>query len=83
MREKYITCNFHIMNKIRICEFLVSQTMIDCESENLTHERSVSLLPFFFFFNWDSPHARLNSHYEAWSYKKRSTKRITGYRKSV
>ena len=37
----------------------------------------------FFFFNWDSPHARLNSHYEAWSYKKRSTKRITGYRKSV
>ena len=23
---------------------------------------------FFIFFNWDSPHARLNSHYEAWSY---------------
>ena len=40
-------------------------------------------LVFLFFFNWDSPHARLNSHYEAWSYKKRSTKRITGYRKSV
>ena len=38
---------------------------------------------FFFFFNWDAPHARLNSHYEAWSYKKRSTKRSTGYRKSV
>ena len=38
---------------------------------------------FFFFFNWDSPHARLTSNYEAWSYKKRSTKRITGYRKSV
>ena len=38
---------------------------------------------FFFFFNWDSPHARLNSHCEAWSYKKRRTKRITGYRKSV
>ena len=37
----------------------------------------------FCFFNWDSPHARLNSHYKAWSYKKRSTKRITGYRKSV
>ena len=41
------------------------------------------LLSFFFFFNWDSLHARLNSHYEAWSYKKRSTKKITGYRKSV
>ena len=38
---------------------------------------------YLYIFNWDSPHARLNSHYEAWSYKKRSTKRITGYRKSV
>ena len=38
---------------------------------------------FFFFFNWYSPHARLNSHYEAWSYKKNSTKKVTGYRKSV
>ena len=38
----------------------------------------------FFFFNWDSLHARLNSHDEAWSYKKKkSTKKITGYRKSV
>ena len=43
----------------------------------------LSLKCFFFLFFWDSPHARLNSHYEAWSYKKRSTKRITGYRKSV
>ena len=30
----------------------------------------------FFFFNLDSLHARLNSHYEAWSSKKRSTKKI-------
>ena len=29
----------------------------------------------FFFFNWDSLHARLNCHYDAWSYKKRSKKR--------
>ena len=35
------------------------------------------------FFNWDSLHAKLNSHCEAWSYKKRHTKKITGYRKSV
>ena len=35
------------------------------------------------FFNWDSLHARLNSHHEAWSYKKRSTKKITGSRKPV
>ena len=38
---------------------------------------STELNIFFFFFNWDSLHARLNSHDEAWSYKKRSTKRIT------
>ena len=31
-----------------------------------------------FFFDWDSLHARLNSHYKAWSYKKGSTKKITG-----
>ena len=33
--------------------------------------------------NWDSLHARLSSHYNAWSYKKGSTKKITGNRKSV
>ena len=38
----------------------------------------------FFFFNWDSLHARLNSHYEAWSYKKKKKhKKDYSYRKSV
>ena len=36
----------------------------------------MSLTLFFFFFNWDSLHARLNSHYEAWSYKKETQKRL-------
>ena len=36
-----------------------------------------------FFKNLDSLHARLNSHYEAWSYKKKNHKKITAYRKSV
>ena len=44
---------------------------------------SMSPAHIFFFFNWNSLHARLNSHYEAWSYKKKKTKKITGYRKSV
>ena len=35
----------------------------------------------FFFKNWDSLHARLNSHYEAWSYKKKKHKKITACRK--
>ena len=29
---------------------------------------------FFFFLNWDSLHATLNNHYEAWSYKKKKRK---------
>ena len=36
-----------------------------------------------FFFNWYSLHARLNSHYEAWSYKKRKHKKVKAYRKSL
>ena len=35
------------------------------------------------FFNWDSLHARLNSHYKAWSYKKKKHKKIKVYRKSL
>ena len=35
------------------------------------------------FFNWDSLPARLNSHCQVGSYKKRITKKINGYRKSV
>ena len=36
-----------------------------------------------FFFNWYSLHAGLNSHYEAWSYKKRKHKKVKAYRKSI
>ena len=35
------------------------------------------------FFNWISLHARLNSHYEAWSYKKKKHKKIKACRKFV
>ena len=36
-----------------------------------------------FFKNFDSLHAMLNSHYKAWSYKKKKHKKITAYRKSI
>ena len=36
-----------------------------------------------FPFALDLLHARLNSHYKAWSYKKKKNKKITTYRKSV
>ena len=36
-----------------------------------------------FLKNWDSLHARLTSHYEAYRYKKKKHKQITEDRKSV
>ena len=41
------------------------------------------VIPHCLFFNWDSLHARLNSHYKAWSYKKKKHKKKLAYRKSV
>ena len=38
---------------------------------------------FFYFFFYFFLIARLNSHYKAWSYKKKKHKKITSYRKSV
>ena len=35
------------------------------------------------FLKWDSLHTVLNSHYIAWSYKKKKHKKIKGYRKSL
>ena len=46
-------------------------------------EKEVLELFFFFFLNWYSLHARLNSHYEAWSYKKRKHKKVKAYRISM
>ena len=38
---------------------------------------------FFFFFDWNSLHAKLNIYYKAWSYKKRKHKKIKAYMKSL
>ena len=45
--------------------------------------RNISVIDFFFNFNWDSLHARLNSYYKAWSYKKKKSKKIKAYSKSL
>ena len=37
----------------------------------------------YIHINWDSLHARLKSHYEVWSYKKKKHKLFKRYRKSV
>ena len=35
------------------------------------YQNTVNLLKKWRKINWDSLHARLNSHYKAWSYKKK------------
>ena len=37
----------------------------------------------YFFFNWDSLHKRLSSHYKACTYKKKKHKKVKAYKKSV
>ena len=72
------------MDMIIVHSYILSKTLYPEDMDLLEYEVVVvKLLIGHFFLNWDSLHARLNSHYEAWSYKKRSTKRITGYSKSV
>ena len=54
---------------------------------NQTHKGKASaclcLSHDYTIFNLGSLHARLKSHYEAWSYKKNRHKKIKAYRKSV
>ena len=50
---------------------------------SLSLSLSLSLCNNLLFFNWNPLHPRLNSHCEAWSYKKKKHKKITAYRKSV
>ena len=38
---------------------------------------------YLFLKNWDSLHARRNSHYDLWSYKKKKHIKVKEYRKSV
>ena len=60
-----------------LCFDIASLGLVSLEQFLLTFFHST----FFFLKKWNSLHARLNSHYKAWSYKKH--KKITAYRKSV
>ena len=46
-------------------------------------KRGILTLGSKLFFNWDLLHARLNSHYEAWSLQEKEARKIKTYRKSV
>ena len=87
-KDSWIFCL--LMQKLRcLVIFLCLDLYITSSAlrENIQQDSGLCFIicSFFgvFFFNWDLPHARLNSHFEVWSYKKNKQKKITGYRKSV
>ena len=53
------------------------------KKRNWTPHHTIFNKCLIFLKNCDSLHARLNSHYEAWSYKKKKHNKITAYRKSI
>ena len=55
--------------------FFLFLFLLTSSSISLHILKRIDIIFPFFFFNWDSLHARLNSHCEAWSYKKGSTKK--------
>ena len=70
--------NYHSLtsNKISLTYFLqVTKIMISNTNSlyknmaTLNKKFLAVLVSSMFFLNWDSFHARLNSHYEGWSYK--------------
>ena len=89
-------CYLELLDKLlkRICRTVCPS--LDASLEPLTHRRNVDSLSLFhrYYFgrcslelahvyNCHSLHARLNRHYEAWSYKRKKHKKIATYRKSV
>ena len=96
VKETYVECGKYIHSKLLLeNETLKAFTAIDpqlvCSPNKLLLKRLCSLPTLvptvfvfvFVFFNWDSLHARLNSHYNGWSYKKKKHKKIKAYRKSL
>ena len=77
--------NFIRFGSSSVCLFSYHQ----CFYTYATFEHYVPIVKVFlshcrsFLSNWDSLYVRLNSHYKAWSYKKRKDKKIKAYSKSL
>ena len=70
--------------KIERGDLVASPSTPQCKKGHESTKKWISEKKILFFiFNWDSLHARLNSHYKAWSYKKKKHKKIKAYRKSL
>ena len=65
-------------NPAEFIDIFISKLLWKISKEDKIIALMGDLFIYLFIFNWDSLHERLSSHYEAWSYKKKSTKKITG-----
>ena len=72
--------------RIQLNQLLINQLLIKSymprHSKLLNIQNVMNIKKVLLFFNWDSLNERLNSHYKAWSYKKKKYKKIKGNRKS-
>ena len=80
-RSTYQPCSQPMYQHLSKCEHfayidLIRLPDIDASTREINNKQH---LVNTVFFNWDSLYTRLNSHYEAWSYKKKEKT----YRKSV
>ena len=90
-RDLYFGCTHFVLYKtktIRSINFQLNRYSNEKVRVNLKyyrgHQPTCNILMFIYiFFNWYSLHARLSSHYEAWSYKKKKHKKVKTYRKSI
>ena len=63
--------------------FIYILDMTPCESFLFAKKWSLKFKKQKKKLNWDSLHARLNSHCESWGYKKKKHKKVKAYKKSV
>ena len=77
-----ITSNFYSLSSTK---FTYSALEYFLPNVPKISERSLENVSYgdHFFLNWDSLHARMNSYYEPWSYKKKKHKKNITYRKSL
>ena len=68
---------------MKLIIFLKSEEKTHLKKDTEMCDNLKNFVIVYIFFNWYSLHARLSSHYEAWSYKKRKHKKVKTYRKSI
>ena len=76
-------CKFSLERNLSIIKASINY-IVSSLGGSIAYTLFLCYLHFYnFFFHWDSLRARLHSHYEAWSYKKKKHKNIRAHRKSI